>query len=1081
MAEQFNPTIPIANKPAQTAPYRASAAIDSLATAIGGVGQIASEKYREVQRAKAESDFVDRQINDDELQTSSAYSRTVRSMGSEDWFTGINTEIADGLDDPSSPIANMDRPAFDEWLGKKINDRKAALGSDKFAEYHLNDFADFLAQNMIKLKANYAKVRKVRNHEKLINSTTEAVTRYFKEPGRSQEDVAKYLSALPGASKVNSKTWANIIASSAQAAAAEGSDVGIKYLEDNLLDSNPNLLGAVNTAKKQYFKKIDSDEQSRIFQTRALLDQKAQAGLFSMQDAEAALDDPGVMRSLGMGGLLGLLKTSRRVASTTENAHAIASKLMLGQEVASASSKDMNNAHNMIWEKLLAENENNHPQAAIEYAAIAAKSKSIGKNFKGWFDRAIASTDVFHEDSTAPDSWFAALQIAEEFKEGGSIEILDLDAKTALGLSVAMDTFNLAKDRTTSTPLTAEQAGSEAYKAYSLLMTKQAQGTLPSELQNRREFDRSIDKVLKDAKDGPWFTDYALSESIVEELKSTAYTLGVKTGHVDPKHLVEAAWSEVKGRYGKFGDTLFSEGPGLKLHTVLQVTPDTLDSVSDFLMDSEAVKNTFPESSPKDLRVEIVSTPKDALIIVQDPKNPSITPPSIRASELGNKYREHLVDKQALELMDAEKEMDNKRRYANLRKYRVIGEFSASLGPLGSRNEWLSDEFKDLFFNSDRDTKYKLAAAVINAESTPKASREREELHKVFEEVRNSNLMAFVKEQAGKVISANSTAEQMVTAANLLTYLGQDISQIPELGSLEVAEAKEFATLVQRMPEGKVLIPEIIRAQVTDMHASIFAELYLKAHPEDFEVPKAMSGFFEELYGKDSSEDITWPGDMSGYFGSDPYKTALSYTLAEEGGYNPNDVGSQTFMGIRRVNNPDWDVWPVIDAIANDSVTYPTKKNVMDAINELKKEPTIRVSVAKKYKEDYWDWLNLDKADDQSLSTVMFDHAVNAGQPRAAVDARAALRDLGVKDIKISSKHLTDKEVGLINSYGSTFKTAFVKRMMSHYNKRKAWAPNAARKTRLMAGQSIGEPLEEYILQLEAERAVKIEQPTGPE
>ena len=1075
MAEQFNPTIPTTPKPVQIAPR--AYAVDSLVTAIGGIGAVASEKYRNVQRAKAESDFVDKQINNDELQTSSAYSRTVSKMGSEDWFTRINTEIADGLDDPSSPIANMDRQTFDEWLGTKIKDRKAALGSDKFAEYHLNDFADFLAQNMIKLKANYAKVRKVRNHEKLINSTTEAVSRYFKEPGRSQEDVTKYLNALPGVTQIDSKTWANIVASSAQVAASEGSDVGIKYIEANLLGAHPNILGTVNTAKNQYFKKIDKDEQSRIFQARAALDQQAQAGLFEREHAKAVLEDSGVMRSLGMNGLLGLLSTSRRASATSANVHDIADKLMTGQEIVSASANDMNKAHNMIWDQLLAENESTPTQAAIEYAAIAAKSKSIGKNFKGWFDRAIASTNIFHEGSTAPDSWFTALQIAEELKEGGSIEILDLDAKTALGLSVAMDTFNLAKDRTTTTPLPAEQAGSEAYRAYSLLMTKQANGTLPSELQNRREFDKSVDKVLKDAKDGPWFTDYALSESIVEELKSVAYTLGVKTGHIATKDLVDAAWSEVKGRYGKFGNTLFSEGPGLKLHTVLQVTPDKLDAVSDFLMDSEAVKNTFTESSPKDLRVEIVSTPKDALIIVQDPKNPSVTPPSIRASELGNKYREHLVDKQTLARMDAEKEMDNKRRYANLRKHGIIGEFSASLGPLGSRNEWLSDEFQSLFFNSDIDTQYKLAAAVINAESTPKNSRERVALSKTYEEIRNTNLMAFVKKQAGKIVSSGSPAAQMVTAANLLTYLGQDISQLPDLGSIEIAEAKEFANLVQKMPEGEVLVPEVIRAHVTDMHASIFAELYLKAHPEDFEIPKATLGFFEELFGKDHSAAFVWPGGMSGYFKSDPYKTALSYTLAEEGGYNPNDVGSQTFMGIRRVNNPDWDVWPVIDAIANDSVTYPTSKNVRDAINELQKEPTIRVSAAKKYKVAYWDWLNLDKATDQTLSTIMFDHAVNAGQPRAAVDARAALQDVGSKGIKLSSKHLTDKEIDLINSYGTTFKNAFIKRMMSHYNK-EGLEPNAERKTRLMNGQSMGSPIEEYIMQLEAERAIRTDQPT---
>ena len=501
------------------------------------------------------------------------------------------------------------------------------------------------------------------------------------------------------------------------------------------------------------------------------------------------------------------------------------------------------------------------------------------------------------------------------------------------------------------------------------------------------------------------------------------------------------------------------------------MTPDKLDAVSDFLMDSEDVKQAFPDSSSKDLRVEIVSTTKDALLVVQDPKNPSINPPSIRASELGNRYREQLAEKQTIELMDAEKEMDNKRRYANLRKYRTVGEFSASLGPLGSRNEWLSDEFKDLFFSSDRDTKYKLAAAVMNAERTPKDSRQRADLTRIADEARNTRLVAFIKEQASKVVLAETPAEQLMTTADLFTYMGQDIAQMPELGALDIAEAKEFANFVQKMPEGEVLIPEFIRAQVTEMHASAYAERYLAANPGNFEVPEAISS-------RISQNDYLLQDDMKGFFGGDTYKTALAFTLAEEAGYHPSDVGSQTFMGIRRANNPTWDVWSLIDTITGDSVTYPTSNNKIDAINELRKDPTVRVSAAKKYKEDYYDWLNLDKATDQSLTYVMFDHAVNAGQPRAAIDARNSLKDIGIKDIKVSSKPLTDGEVLLINRYVPEFKKAFTKRMMDHYNQQKAWAPNAARKIRLMGSQSIGEPLKEYMMQLEAERAIRTDQPT---
>lgn len=93
-----------------------------------------------------------------------------------------------------------------------------------------------------------------------------------------------------------------------------------------------------------------------------------------------------------------------------------------------------------------------------------------------------------------------------------------------------------------------------------------------------------------------------------------------------------------------------------------------------------------------------------------------------------------------------------------------------------------------------------------------------------------------------------------------------------------------------------------------------------------------------------------------------------------EGGYvnDPDDSGGETYLGISRVNNPDLQMWHIVDDIKK---KYGTK----DIDKRLQKVDNIIEEVKYIYKSRYWDTISLDDVPSQKIAHQLFDTAVNMG------------------------------------------------------------------------------------------------------
>lgn len=115
------------------------------------------------------------------------------------------------------------------------------------------------------------------------------------------------------------------------------------------------------------------------------------------------------------------------------------------------------------------------------------------------------------------------------------------------------------------------------------------------------------------------------------------------------------------------------------------------------------------------------------------------------------------------------------------------------------------------------------------------------------------------------------------------------------------------------------------------------------------------------------------------------FKSAYENIEAAEGGYvfDPDDAGGETYKGISRKANPNWDGWISIDAIKK---AHPTTFKGI-----LKKTPELEKKVQDLYKDKYWDCFELDDVPSQLIAEQMFDTAVNQGQTAAIKFAQRVL------------------------------------------------------------------------------------------
>lgn len=128
----------------------------------------------------------------------------------------------------------------------------------------------------------------------------------------------------------------------------------------------------------------------------------------------------------------------------------------------------------------------------------------------------------------------------------------------------------------------------------------------------------------------------------------------------------------------------------------------------------------------------------------------------------------------------------------------------------------------------------------------------------------------------------------------------------------------------------------------------------------------------------------------------DAYKKVLN----NEGIYSndPDDAGGETYKGISRRANPNWDGWISIDAIKK---AHPTTFKGI-----LKKTPELEKKVQDLYKDKYWDCFELDDVPNQLVAEQMFDTAVNQGQTAAIKFAQRVLdfRETGKWSLNLLNK-----------------------------------------------------------------------------
>ncbi len=130
------------------------------------------------------------------------------------------------------------------------------------------------------------------------------------------------------------------------------------------------------------------------------------------------------------------------------------------------------------------------------------------------------------------------------------------------------------------------------------------------------------------------------------------------------------------------------------------------------------------------------------------------------------------------------------------------------------------------------------------------------------------------------------------------------------------------------------------------------------------------------------------------------FKIAYKKIEAAEGGYcfDPDDAGGETYKGISRRANPNWNGWISIDAIKK---AHPTTFKGI-----LKKTPELEKKVQDLYKDKYWDCFELDDVPNQLVAEQMFDTAVNQGQTAAIKFAQRVLdlRETGKWSLDLLNK-----------------------------------------------------------------------------
>lgn len=109
------------------------------------------------------------------------------------------------------------------------------------------------------------------------------------------------------------------------------------------------------------------------------------------------------------------------------------------------------------------------------------------------------------------------------------------------------------------------------------------------------------------------------------------------------------------------------------------------------------------------------------------------------------------------------------------------------------------------------------------------------------------------------------------------------------------------------------------------------------------------------------------------------FKKAINQLLKYEGGYvnDPEDSGGETFAGVSRRNNKNWEGWEIIDKY-KESINPITEKSLFN--KTLFADDKLMNFVYSVYKKNYWDCFNLDNVPSYKIAYLIFDTCVNMGK-----------------------------------------------------------------------------------------------------
>lgn len=128
------------------------------------------------------------------------------------------------------------------------------------------------------------------------------------------------------------------------------------------------------------------------------------------------------------------------------------------------------------------------------------------------------------------------------------------------------------------------------------------------------------------------------------------------------------------------------------------------------------------------------------------------------------------------------------------------------------------------------------------------------------------------------------------------------------------------------------------------------------------------------------------------------FDEAYQRTLKFEGGWvnDDNDSGKETYKGISRVYEKNWEGWNIVDA-------YKKKPNFPKNLEADKK---LQELVKSCYRKNYWNVIWGDKIRNQKVANDLYDTAVNMG---VGTSIKLSERQYELKETCKMSQKLLDK------------------------------------------------------------------------